>query len=175
MPRTRPVLDRRRRAADAAKLAISNIGVNRHWGACQEASPLSAYTPTPIHVTAALHRRTFHSSYVYGASPLISDLFWLYFNDYYLRDDCLLSVQVLARSDMPVGLTAIPWTALDCVTLSTYKSKLTTFLFSQTFAYNQFTATCYQHFWDYDLKRYINVIIIIIIKLSIISVQRCCD
>ena len=28
-----------------------------------------------------------------GASPLISDLFWLYFNDSYLKNDCsLLSV-----------------------------------------------------------------------------------
>ena len=39
---------------------------------------------------------------------------------------------------------SLPRTVIDCVTLSTFKSKLKTFLFSNTFTNNQLTVTCHQ-------------------------------
>ena len=35
------------------------------------------------------HRVKFHFHLLHGASSLMSDLFWLYFNDCYLKDDSL--------------------------------------------------------------------------------------
>jgi len=37
-----------------------------------------------------VHKVKFYFYLLHGASPLISDLFWLYFNDCYLKDDCSL-------------------------------------------------------------------------------------
>jgi len=63
----------------------------------------------------------------------------------------------------PAVCNSLPKTVLDCVTLSAFKSKLKTFLFcSHIYIQQFFTVTCRQRFLSCDLKRYINVIIIII-------------